>query len=179
MNKLVGFTYNKGDKTSNYIYRRNIQGDIIGIYDSLGNEVGGYAYDSYGKCYIRYKENSSDKEKTILNINPFRYRGYYYDNETGLYYLNARYYDPSIGRFISPDVLSILDETKGQINGLNLYMYCNDNPVNKYDPNGHMAIPNWLKLVIGGIVIAGLGIATIVTGGADCWGCWIYCRRSI
>ena len=60
MNKLVGFTYNKGGKTSNYIYRRNIQGDIIGIYDSLGNEVGGYAYDAYGKCYVKYKDNSSE-----------------------------------------------------------------------------------------------------------------------
>ena len=105
MNKLVGFTYNKGDKTSNYIYRQNIQGDIIGIYDSLGNEVGWYAYDAYGKCYVKYKDNSSEEEKTILNTNQFRYRGYYYDNETGLYYLNARYYDSSIRRFISPDVL--------------------------------------------------------------------------
>ena len=129
LNKLVGFTYNKDNKTSNCIYRRNIQGDIIGIYDSLGNEVGGYAYDAYGKCYVKYKNNSSEEEKTILNTNPFRYRGYYYDNETGLYYLNARYYDPSMGRFISPDVLTILDETKGQINGLNLYMYCNNNPI--------------------------------------------------
>ena len=72
LNKLVGFTYNKGDKMSNYIYRRNLQGDIIGIYDSLDNEVGGYAYDSYGKCYGKYKDNSSEEEKTILNTNPFR-----------------------------------------------------------------------------------------------------------
>ena len=85
MNELVGFTYNKGDKTSNYIYRRNLQGDIIGIYDSLGNEVGWYAYDSYGKCYVKYKDKSSEEEKTILNTNPFRYRGYY---------------DPIIGRLM-------------------------------------------------------------------------------
>ena len=70
MNKLVGFTYNKGDKTSNYIYRRNLQGDIIGIYDSLGNEVGGYAYDAYGrKCYVKYKDNSSEEEKAIGWLN--------------------------------------------------------------------------------------------------------------
>ena len=73
LNKLVGFTYNKGDKTSNYIYRRNLQGDIIGIYDSLGNEVGGYAYDAYEKCYVKHKDNSSEEEKTILNTNPFKY----------------------------------------------------------------------------------------------------------
>ena len=164
MNKLVGFTYNKDNKASNYIYRRNIQGDIIGIYDSLGNEVGWYAYDAYGKCYVKYKNNSSEEEKTILNANPFRYRGYYYDNETGLYYLNARYYDPSIGRFISPDVLTILDETKGQINGLNLYMYCNNNPIMYIDPSGNL--PQWAMWLIGGIILASSIILTIATGGA-------------
>ncbi len=159
LNKLVGFTYNKGGKASNYIYRRNLQGDIIGIYDSLGNEVGGYAYDAYGKCYVKYKDNSSEEEKTILNTNPFRYRGYYYDNETGLYYLNARYYDPSIGRFISPDVLTILDETKGQINGLNLYMYCNNNPVMFVDPSGCFVIT--LSVILWAAIIgAGLGIVS-------------------
>ena len=177
MNKLVGFTYNKDDKTSSYIYRRNLQGDIIGIYDSLGNEVGGYAYDAYGKCYVKYKDNSSEEEKTILNTNPFRYRGYYYDNETGLYYLNARYYDPSIGRFISLDVLSILDETKSQINGLNLYMYCNNNPIMYVDPSGHFAFSTLLiGLAVSFLVTWGLseifgeqligGIGSIVNGGS-------------
>ena len=155
LNKLVGFTYNKDNKASNYIYRRNIQGDIIGIYDSLGNEVGWYAYDAYGKCYVKYKDNSSEEEKTILNTNPFRYRWYYYDNETGLYYLNARYYDPGIGRFISPDVLTILDETKGQLNGLNLYMYCNNNPIMYVDPSGRL-----FGMIFAIIVITALLLAT-------------------
>ncbi len=159
MNKLVGFTYNKDGETSNYIYRRNLQSDIIGIYDSLGNEVGWYAYDAYGKCYVKYKDNSSEEEKTILNTNPFRYRGYYYDNETGLYYLNARYYDPSIGRFISPDVLTILDETKGQINGLNLYMYCNNNPVNYSDRFGQRTNSIW-KTLLGVVIGIGLFVVT-------------------
>ena len=163
MNKLVGFTYNKNGKASNYIYRRNIQGDIIGIYDSLGNEVGEYAYDAYGKCYVKYKDNSSEEEKTILNTNPFRYRGYYYDNEAGLYYLNARYYDPSIGRFISPDVLSILDETKGHINGLNLYMYCNNNPIMYVDPSGCFALTTIiiLTLIAVGVVAGGTAAGVI------------------
>ena len=162
LNKVIGFTYNDG-KEKNYVYRRNIQGDIIGIYDSLGTEVGGYAYDAYGKCYVKYKDNSSEEEKTILNINPFRYRGYYYDNETGLYYLNARYYDPSIGRFISPDVLSILDETKGQINGLNLYMYCNNNPIMYVDPSGCFALTTAiiLTLIAVGVVAGGTAAGVI------------------
>ena len=163
MNKLVGFTYNKDGKVSNYIYRRNLQGDIIGIYDSLGNEVGGYAYDAYGNCYVKYNDNSSEEEKKILDINPFRYRGYYYDKETGLYYLNRRYYDPSIGRFISPDVLSILDETKGQINGLNLYMYCNNNPIMYVDPSGHFALTTIiiLTLIAVGVVAGGTAAGVI------------------
>ena len=163
LNKLVGFTYNKDGKASSYIYRRNPQGDIIGIYDSLGNEVGWYAYDAYGKCYVKYKDNSSEEEKTILNTNPFRYRGYYYDNETGLYYLNARYYEPSIGRFISPDVLSILDETKGQINGLNLYMYCNNNPIMYVDPSGRFALTTIiiLTLIAVGVVAGGTAAGVI------------------
>ena len=152
---MIGFTYNDSEE-KDYVYRRNIQGDIIEIYDSLGNEVGGYAY---GKCYVKYKNNSSEEEKTILNTNPFRYRGYYYDNETGLYYLNARYYEPSIGRFISPDVLTILDETKGQINGLNLYMYCNNNPIMYVDPSGHFVIT--LSVILWAAIIgAALGIVS-------------------
>ena len=84
------------------------------------------------------------------------YRGYYYDNETGLYYLNARYYDPSIGRFISPDVLSILDETKGQINGLNLYMYCNNNPIMYVYPSCHFTFLI-ITTIIGAVI--GFGLA--------------------
>ena len=66
--------------------------------------------------------------------NPFRYRGYYYDNETGLYYLNSRYYDPEIGRFINADELSYLNENN--INGMNLFSYCRNNPVIYFDPSG-------------------------------------------
>lgn len=84
------------------------------------------------------------------------------DEETGLYYLNSRYYDPDTGRFISPDIISVLDETKGQINGLNLYMYCSDNPVMLADPSGYAPWWSWL---IGGVVLIGLGIATLATGG--------------
>ena len=131
LNKLVGFNYNDNVTSKEYLYQRNIQGDIIGIYDDEGNQVGEYAYDGYGNQVIVKDEGG------IASLNPFRYRGYYFDGETGFYYLNARYYDPETGRFISPDTLSILDETKGQINGLNLYMYCADNPIMNVDPSGH------------------------------------------
>ena len=87
-----------------------------------------------------------------------------------LYYLNSRYYDPETGRFISPDVLSILDETKGQINGLNLYIYCNDNPIMYTDDSG--CLPEWLKRVSIGAAILGValvvGAITVLTCGIGC-----------
>lgn len=88
--------------------------------------------------------------------------GYYSANDTGLYYCNARYYSPKWRRFISPDDAAYLDPEN--VNGLNLYCYCNNDPVNYADPSGHM--PEWAKWLIGGLVIAGLAIATIATGGA-------------
>ena len=84
--------------------------------------------------------------------------------ETELYFLKTRYYDPEVGRFISPDSIEYLDPET--INGLNLYAYCMNDPINFYDPDAHWAMPNWLKWVIGGAVIVGLGIATLATGGA-------------
>ena len=69
-------------------------------------------------------------------LNPFRYRSYYFDAETGLYYLNTRYYDPEIGRFINADVIEILDITQNYINGINLYAYAQNNPVMYDDPTG-------------------------------------------
>ena len=119
-----GFNYN----TKDYYYLKNIQGDILKIYDDSGILYAEYSYDAWGKCTI--KSNVSN----IATINPFRYRGYYLDDETGLYYLNARYYDSEIGRFISPDSTEYLSPET--INGLNIYAYCGNNPVNRYDLNG-------------------------------------------
>lgn len=160
LNKLVGFNYNNGSSTKEYIYHRNIQGDILGIYDDEGNQVGGYAYDAYGHHVVTLDING------IATLNPFRYRGYFYDEETKLYYLNARYYDPETGRFISPDILSILDETKGQINGLNLYMYCGDNPVMRVDQSGCF----WDILLDIGFLI--WGIVDVIENPND-WKNWV------
>ena len=91
------------------------------IYDGNGKVYGEYGYTAWGKCRIKTNING------IGEINPFRYRGYYYDEEISLYYLNARYYDPEIGRFISADRIEYLSPES--INGLNLYSYCGNNPV--------------------------------------------------
>ena len=99
--------------------------------------------------------------KTIALLNPFRYRGYYYDEETGLYYLNSRYYDPEIGRFINADDISILSEGKEFFNGLNLYAYCGNNPVNNTDESGNA----WWHWLIAALVVIAAAVAVVVTAG--------------
>ena len=154
INGLIGFVYNG----TPYYYIKNIFGDVYFIIDRNGNTVAEYEYDAWGKCTIISETGG------IGTVNPIRYRSYYYDVETGLFLVTSRYYAPEVGRFISPDTIEYLDpETIG---GLNLYSYCLNNPINYYDPDGHWAIPNWLKWVIGGVVIVGLGIAAALTGAA-------------
>ena len=86
---------------------------MVAIYSTTGTKVGGYAYDAWGNCTVTLNTNG------IATKNPIRYRGYYYDEDTKLYYLNARYYSPEWRRFISPDDTGYLDPENP--NGLNLY----------------------------------------------------------
>ena len=148
---MIGVLYSRnGASLQPYYYRRNLQGDVIAIYDSTGNIKAEYAYDAFGNCTVT---NSTLYD--LAHNNPIRYRGYYYDRETKLYYLNARYYNPEWRRFISPDSTEYIDtETP---NGLNLYAYCNNDPVNHVDPNGNFGF--WIAALIGaGILgLAGLG----------------------
>ena len=117
---LIGFSYN-GEK---YYYLRDPQNNIVSIFDSAGIQVVSYKYDSWGKL-ISIEGTEKD---TIGVLNPFRYRGYYYDTESGFYYLNSRYYDPVVGRFLNEDnQLS----TGNDLTGLNLFSYCGNNPINR------------------------------------------------
>ena len=146
--------YVNGTLQGTYYYRRNLQGDVVGIYKANGELVTEYAYDAYGNCTIKQGANNE-----ISRINPIRYRGYYLDRETNLYYLNARYYNPEWRRFISPDDTAYLDpETP---NGLNLYCYCGNDPVNYSDPSGHES--KWWAWLLSGVAI-GIGIALSATG---------------
>jgi len=121
-----------------YIFRKNLQGDITGIYDSYAQLIVEYTYaDAWGAGVTV----SGSQASTIGMYNSFRYRGYYYDTESGLYYLNSRYYDPVACRFINADGLV---STGRENAGYNMYSYCGNNPVNYTDPSG--LLENWEKL---------------------------------
>jgi len=118
-----------------YYYLKNAQGDITHIVDGDGNEVASYEYDAWGN-------HLSITGGEIAELNPYRYRGYRYDSETGLYYLQSRYYDPVWGRHINSDDIGILT-AQGELIGQNLYAYCTNDPVNYSDDLGYWKIPNW------------------------------------
>ena len=138
--EIVGIIYlndGSGSPSALYYYDKNHRGDVVGILDSSGNTVVKYRYDAYGNC-TSYNSTNDDLAQT----NPIRYRSYYYDADTGLYYLNARYYNPQWRRFISPDNTAYLNPES--VNGLNLYAYCNNDPVNYADPSGNSVIASLL-----------------------------------
>ena len=132
---LIGFFYNH----ELYTYRKNLFGDITEIYK--GSElVAKYIYDAWGNHKVCNPDDSENPNDNFIgNINPFRYRGYYYDIETGLYYLKSRYYSPKLGRFISPDSVEYLEPDN--VNGLNLYAYCYNNPIMYVDNMGYYPEP--------------------------------------
>ncbi len=132
---VCGIIYN-GDP---YYFHKNLQGDIIAIADEDGKVVARYTYDAWGKCEISV--HSTDA--SIAEINPYRYRGYYFDTETGFYYLRSRYYDPNVGRFLSSDTIESIVATYDVLE-VNLYSYCENNSVNNFDSNGAIS---WSKIL--------------------------------
>ena len=129
---------------------------MVAILDTNGNNQGSYSYDAYGNTTV-----SSYGSAGVASINPIRYRGYYYDTETSWYFLNARYYSPEWRRFISPDDTSYLDpETP---NGLNLYCYCGNDPINRVDPWGNSWDWNTFWMGLGMVATAIGAIALSVT----------------
>lgn len=156
---VCGMNYNGTE----YYYRKNILGDVIEIYNNLGNLQCRYVYDAWGnhKVYNAIGSEIGAEVLNVGNVNSVRYRGYYWDKEFGLYYLQSRYYDPLLGRFISADSVEYLEPES--VNGLNLYTYCGNNPVMYTDPEGNFLISTAVLIgaIIGGIIGAGVGVGVV------------------
>ena len=150
-NGVLGFYYNN----TPYYYLKNLQGDIVGILDANGTQVVSYTYDAWG-APLSVTGTAAD---TIGQLNPFRYRGYYYDNETGLYYVSSRYYDPEVGRWIHAD--NQIADVGGEVLGYNMFAYCMNNPVTMSDPTGNW--PSWSNLIKGSAWLA-VGITAVCVG---------------
>ena len=157
--KTIDFVYDENNqplamKYNNtlYYYVLNAQGDVVRIVNSSRSVVASYTYDPWGKII--------SSSGTLADINPLRYRGYYYDSETGFYYLQSRYYDPEIGRFINADSYASTDATG--LLSTNMFAYCENDPVNRSDPSGE------LFGTISGLIVGGLtGALSAYINGDD------------
>ncbi len=157
--KTIDFVYDENNqplamKYNNtlYYYVLNAQGDVVRIVDGSRSTVASYTYDPWGKII--------SSSGTLADINPLRYRGYYYDSETGFYYLQSRYYDPEIGRFINADSYASTDATG--LLSTNMFAYCENDPVNRSDPSGE------LFGTISGLIVGGLtGALSAYINGDD------------
>ena len=167
-----------------YYFHKNLQGDIIAIADQNGKVVARYTYDAWGKCQISVKSTNA----AIAEINPYRYRGYYFDTEIGMYYLQSRYYDANVSRFISVDDPTIINNALNTSSmSTNKYCYCQNSPSNDTDECGTIAgaivkmIGNFLWGMAGGML--GLYLANVTLNIAngkkniyaknDSWGTYI------
>ena len=137
----IGFRYRLNtyadDVWDTYWYVKNVQGDIVEIYSSAGVKLVTYKYDAWGKTTVAYSNNGAS---TTAVKNNLTYRGYYYDSYLGLYYLQSRYYDPAICRFINAD--GYVSTGQG-LTGYNMFAYCGNNPVMRVDPDGE----GWLLFI--------------------------------
>ncbi|WP_270563050.1 DNRLRE domain-containing protein [Clostridium beijerinckii] len=184
----IYYTYDSSDNLVSinlngveYFYIRNAQNDIIGLFDKDGTQVASYSYDSWGKL-ISIKDGSgvdiTNDTGSVGYKNPYRYRGYRYDTETGLYYLQSRYYNPEWGRFINSDAAI---GSVGELLSHNLFAYCINNPVNMLDGDGNW--PSWLDSITNAIsslvttiTSAISSVVTTVTTAAEAASSFVYSK---
>lgn len=143
---LVGFTYVSGGTETDYYYGKNNIGEIRYIYDDSGNIVVTYTYDAWGTPI----SVTGSRATSVGQINPIRYKDYYYDTETGLYYLQSRYYDSTVGRFINADDITLV-ATSNTLLSSNIFAYCDNNPTNSWDYAGLLPI-KIVTAVVGGLL---------------------------
>ena len=146
------------DVERTYLYITSLQGDVLSIIDaSSGATAVTYTYDAWGR--LVGKDGTSSDYASIYEYNPLTYRGYIYDSETGFYYLQSRYYDPTVGRFLNADDVRYLGI--GSVSsGWNLYAYCYNSPTNYSDPSGNIAAVDDVFFGLFSIVVAALALLT-------------------
>ncbi len=149
--EVIGFTRTANGADTEYFYVKNLQGDILKVITATGTEAATYTYDAWGKLLT----STGD----LADINPLRYRGYFYDTETSLYYLKSRYYNPEVGRFINPDVFATTD-VDGVLSA-NMFAYCENNPIRNSDSSGALFGLDAASVIIG----AATGAITSLIGG--------------
>ena len=170
---VLGITYGG----ENYYFRKNFRNDVLAILNASGEVVVEYSYDPWGNILAVTGSLAS----TLGADNPFRYRGYYYDTESCFYYLNSRYYDAKVCRFVNADDASTLTATPTGLTDKNLYSYCDNNPVMRKDDGGefwHILVGAVVGAIVSGVVKAvenvienkpwNDGLATSMLTGAAC-----------
>ncbi len=155
---LYGFV--KDEKK--YFYIKDITGTILGIVNESGTLVGKYEYSAYGKCTILVDTDG------IAKLNPFRFKCYYYDTESGMYYCQTRYFVPEWGRWLNADSPNFLQFDN--INGMNLFAYCNNSPVMYADPSGKIGLLGiFISMAIGGLIGGALSYAEASKANLTGW----------
>lgn len=144
-----------------YYYEKNLQGDIMAVYNSTGAKLVSYNYDAWGD--ISYVSYSNGGANTSARYNPLLYRGYYYDDDLDFYYLATRYYDPEVCRFITVDDFAVLAATPMGLTDKNLYAYCDNNPVVRRDNGGTF----WESAI--DVISFGASIVEVCVNPTDIW----------
>jgi len=140
-----------------YYYVLNLQGDVVKLITESGTEAASYTYTAWGEILT--------SSGTMASINPLRYRGYYYDTETGFYYLQSRYYDPVLHRFINADAAEYSAMSAYDLNGTNLFAYCLNDPTNRTDEAGNWSWKSVLKVVAAAAVVVAVTAVCVATAG--------------
>lgn len=154
-NQPFAMIYKHGQTTELYYYVLNAQGDVIALLNADGTLAASYNYGAWGNYSVHDKDGKKNTSASFIgHINPLRYRGYYYDRETRLYYLQSRYYDFANCRFINADTFATTD-ANGFLSA-NMFAYCENNPIMRVDPDGSSP----LSLVINTLVGAGVSVAS-------------------
>ena len=162
----VSYKANSSTNAVTYYYAHNWRGDITSIYDGEGNMVAKYEYDAWGNVLTVTNSNNSEitDPNHIANLNPFRYRSYYYDSESGLYYLMSRYYDPVTHRFVNADGYF---QSGDNILDTNMNAYCRNNPIMNLDFTGMVVFSVSLSLNLGCVFGCGDGMALVFDGDGN------------